>query len=700
MLDKDGFVTKSHKPLTPVLGKKFFVADLFRTNKVASPTAAKTEKDTKSPRRMSSFRSAFTSKTSAESAPDEINALERQIQRELGINEPPPPPTSGSVVSADIGAITEKESEGEGSLALIVAEAARNAQKVRRETNWVAFLNHKVPSSVTATYIRSKKGTALSKESQTQHTPSNNTRAESTKETDLLAGLGSYTYGLGEKKPYKPTQSSAADAAALIGPKEVWAETAGILAPQTVPKQEAPLKRNAKGKKEEEERVVPSHVKHEVQPFPPPPAQAPTVKAVSGRNDKVEKKDLTIFIPDSHKKDSSSEVHRAASVSKKIQAPPKQEETIGSINPPQKVLKATLDGKLAVSSAAKPAMSEAPPCCLSGDNAVEISVRSLSVPVQRSAVPVVALLSALPVAPVFEPAVAPTVSTLIQEPVPSVPSDASAQIPSPRFSPRARLVPTLSDIDMSNEASNATTSPHGDTVSKNMMLEQKYMVLDTTDQAADLSVAAALAKAHSFKNHGTSPRVTTIEPSAAVVHRPVLRAPSTMQMPTMVPVSKLAPTQLPQQTMAKPEFVPVTVKEKKDVIETRIRSQRAPLDAVTAGSPRNAKHAHQTQSSQRHNIPDVVNPIEATVPPQFSTAGSAGGVPVAQSRASGGETKTQELPTRVVSPSLKPLNEDVESNEKQKVSTGSGNQSTSKPMTQKSLQKKWAFSTVMQQQVR
>eukprot|EP01032_Pedospumella_encystans_P013671 gene13671-15724_t len=715
VLDKDGFVTKLHKPLTPILGKKF--TDLFRIKNPASLTASRTEKDTKSPRRMSSFRSAFTSKTSAESAPDDLSTLERQIQRELGINESTPPPTSGSVISADIGAITEKESEGEGSLALIVAEAARNAQKVRRETNWVAFLNHKVPSSVTTTYIRSKKGTALSKESQTQPTPSNNTRVESSKETDLLAGLGSYTYGLGDKKPYKPAQSSAADAAAVTGPKDVWAETAGILAPPAVPKQEALLKRDTS----EKEAVVPSHLKH-VQSVPSPPAQTPIAKAVSERKEKVEKNALTIVIPDSHKKDSKSkarittvtveEIHELGILDEK-QAQPRREEKIGGMGSPQTEKEETaVGGKLIVGSAAKLVTINAPPSFSGGGKSVKASALPIHLPLQRSAVPEVALMSALPAAPVVDSAVSPTDSASKQEPVPPVSSDAPAGVPSPRFSPRARLVPTLSDIDMSNETSNATASPHGDTVSKNTVPEQKNTILDTEDEAADHAVAAALERAHSFKAHTemserfiapvASPSVLLTQPSAAVVRRPVLRAPSTMQMPAKVPVLKLPQPQLPPQTLMEPEFVPVTVKEKKDVIETRIRSQRTPLDAVTAGSPRSAKHAHQTQSSQRHNIPDMVNPIEEEVPmpPQFSAAGTAGGVPVAQSRAGDGKTKTQVLPASVVSPPLKPLNEGGESNEKQTESTGSGNQSTSKTMTQKSLQKKWAFSTVMQQQVR
>eukprot|EP01032_Pedospumella_encystans_P013817 gene13817-15889_t len=712
VLDKDGFITKLHKPLTPILGKKFFVTDLFRIKNPASPTAARTEKDTKSPRRMSSFRSAFTSKTSAESAPDDLNALERQIQRELGINESTPPPTSGSVVSADIGAITEKESEGEGSLALIVAEAARNAQKVRRETNWVAFLNHKVPSSVTATYIRSKKGTTLPKESQTQLAPASSTRVESSKETDSLAGLGSYTYGLGEKKPYKPAQSSAADAVAVTGPKEVWAETAEILAPPTVPKQEALSKRNTKGKAKED---VPSHVKHEVQPFPPPPAQAAT-------EEKVEKKALTIVIPNSHTEDSKSKARHTTvaveeshgrGISAEKQAQPRREEKIGGMASPQTEKEETaVNGKLAVGSAAKFAPTIAPPSFSSSDNAVNISALPISVPVQISAVPGVELAHtpALPAVPVVEPAADRTAPASKEELVPSVPSNAPAVVPSPRFSPRARLVPTLSDIDMSNETSNATASPHGDTVSKNVVLEQKGTVLDSADQAADLAVAAALAKAHSFKTHGAtsersvepiaSPRITTTQPSVAVVHRPVLRAPSTMQMSSMVPVSKLPPPQLPHQTLTEPEFVPVSVKEKKDVIETRIRSQRTPLDAVTAGSPRNAKHAHQTQSSQRHNIPDMVNPIEVEVPmpPQFSAAGPTGRDHVAQSSAI--EANAKAPPAATIAPPLKPRQATVGSDEKQRETTGSGNQSTSKPMTQKSLQKKWAFSTMMQQQVR
>lgn len=604
-------------------------------------------------------------------------------------------------MSAETGTIIEKDTEGEGSLALIVAEAARNAQQVRRETNWVAFLNHKVPSSVTATYIRSKKGVSLPQQSQTPSAPAVTTKSEGSVEPDVSAGLGSYTYGLGVKKPYKPAQSGAADATVATGQKDVWVERTEVSAPP-------PVSTKAKEEAIATTRASPKEVKVSVSPEPsphkgvphypashhPPPTSAPPKLPVSVQQtppsmttsmreeNSENKKMLTIVVPELPMEVEEVDLNGIRKVGVKGKQVERRVDEQATLSPPKDAPlnftatnSATTNTTQSMNTKDTKYTADSPIICALGPVPVVPVTITASTP--SSPAPNFIVPPASPAAVAQQQA--PIVSQATR-PTPSMPP----LLPSSRFSPRARLIPTLSDESLTLGNTSTSTFAGITTVSDNLKGEDS--AVEAVDQAAEQAVAAALKKASVFRSRDVTPVVATAAKGAApagvtnikVLHRPVPRAPSAMNM-QMASRPLPTPPLLPARAPPAPMVVPVTVREKKGVIERRIRSQRAPPAVCKGTSPTIQELTHLKRSPhQQPNTADKMasQDIKSTLVDRDST----GIMPSART-----------APVVVLNDNSHRKTDEEEANQPvQNVLI--------KPVTQKSLQKKWAFSTMTQHQ--
>lgn len=241
MLDKDGFVTKFHRPhssTTAASAPAFSLFSLFRGTSQQStrPNAAKRNTVETSTKRRSSLLTQISSfaistkgsPTQEDNIDPEHEIIERQIQRELGIQQPEPLAAefTNSKISTQMSKLT--------------AAAARNAHIVRQETNWVEFLNHKSVSIATTMTMSSAShhdtgarsalrrdsfASSASKSSATRSDKLHNSSSNSlqsaaqqesaqkspTRPTDVRE-LGSYSYGLRGGKMIGKSSSSEATA--------------------------------------------------------------------------------------------------------------------------------------------------------------------------------------------------------------------------------------------------------------------------------------------------------------------------------------------------------------------------------------------------------------------------------------------------------------------------------------------------------